>query len=153
MQEEETHIKVLFRYDSKVLGEEVVETMWAIPIDQAKGLYQLDSIPFYGPPIAPGDTFLAEFDEVEQQLTFREVEEFSGSSVIQVVLMQEPYGTIALRKDLSALGGISEGLNDRFFALEVPPKVDYAPIRELLDSLKQQGCIDFAEPVLSDQHR
>ena len=45
---EEQHIKVLFRYYSDVLEEEVVETMWALPVDETAGLYRLDSIPFYG---------------------------------------------------------------------------------------------------------
>ena len=150
--QEESHVKVLFRYYSTVLDEEVVETMWALPVEKENGLYQLDSIPFYGPDIAPDDIFYAVYDEMEEMLTFREVKQRSGSSVIQVVLMKEPYGTTELREKLSALGCISEGLNDRYFVVEVPVSVDYHPIRLLLRKLMDEGRIEFAEAVLSFQH-
>lgn len=152
MQEEETHVKILFRYYSNILEEETVETMWALPIDKEKGLYQLDSIPFYGPDIAPDDIFYAEYDADEEMLTFREISQYSGNSVIQVVLMQEPYGTTELREQLSALGCISEGLNDRYFVAEVPASVDYKPVQTLLQTLESEGRIEFAEAVLSSQH-
>jgi len=152
MQEEEAHVKVLFRYYSDILEEETVETMWALPVDKGNGLYQLDSIPFYGPGIAPDDIFYAEYDEDEEILTFREVKQRSGSSVIQVVLMQEPFGTTELREQLSALGCISEGLNDRYFVAEVPASVYYKPVQTVLKTLEGEGRIEFAEAVLSSRH-
>lgn len=150
--QEEPHVKVLFRYYSNILEKETVETMWALPIDKEKGLYQLDSIPFYGPDIAPDDIFYAEFDEDEEMLTFREVRQHSGSSVIQVVLMQEPYGTTELREQLSILGCITEGLNDRYFVAEVPASIEYKPIQTLLETMEGEGRIEFAEAVLSTKH-
>lgn len=126
--------------------------MWALPVDKANGLYQLDSIPFYGPDIAPDDIFYAEYDEDEEMLTFRKVKQRSGSSVIQVVLMQEPYGTTELREQLSTLGCISEGLNERYFVAEVPVSVDYHPIQSFLRTLMDEGRIDYAEAILSSQH-
>ena len=150
--QEEAHVKVLFRYYSNILEEETVETMWALPVDKANGLYQLDSIPFYGPDIAPDDIFYAEYDEDEEMLTFQEVKQPSGSSVIQVVLMQEPYCTKELREQLSALGCISEGLNDQYFVAEVPASVDYKPVQTLLKTLEGEGRIEYAEAVLSSQH-
>jgi hypothetical protein len=152
MQEEGSHVKVLFRYYSNILEEETVETMWALPVDTANGLYQLDSIPFYGPDIAPDDVFCAEYDEDEEMLTFREVKQQSGNSVIQVVLIQEPYGTTELREQLSAFGCISEGLNERYFVAEVPAAVDYEPVQSLLRKLMDEGRIEYAEAVLSVKH-
>ena len=150
--QEESHVKVLFRYYSNILEEETVETMWALPIDKENGLYQLDSIPFYGPDIAPDDIFYAEYDEDEEMLAFREVRQRSGSSVIQVVMMQEPFGTTEVREQLSALGCISESLNDRYFVAEVPGSIDYKPIQSLLSTLMNDGRIEYAEAVLSSQH-
>jgi hypothetical protein len=152
MQQEKSHVKVLFRYYSNILEEETVETMWALPVDMAKGLYQLDSIPFYGPDVAPDDVFYAEYSEEEGMLIFREVRQRSGSSVIQVVLMQEPYGTTEIREQLSALGCISEALNERYFVVEVPALVDYHPIQSHLRMLMDAGRIEYAEAVLSSQH-
>ena len=152
MQEEESHVKVLFRYYSNILEEETVETMWARTVDKDDGIYQLGSIPFYGPGIAPGDLFYAEYDSDEDMLTFKEVRQYSGSSVIQVVLMQEPYGTTDLREQLSTLGCISEGLNEKYFVAEVPAPIDYGPIQTLLRTLMNEGKIEYAEAVLSSQH-
>jgi len=68
----EDYVKILFRYYSDVLEEETVETMWATIVDQEKGYYKIDNIPFYGSPVASDDIVFAEFDEVEQMLTYRE---------------------------------------------------------------------------------
>ncbi|GAB4092005.1 DUF4265 domain-containing protein [Flaviaesturariibacter terrae] len=149
---EEQHVKVLIRYESDILDQVVVETMWAIPVDEAAGLYRLDSIPFYGPPIATDDIFFAEYVEEEQMLTFREVRERSGNSIVQVVLMQEPFDTAPLRGELMELGCPSEGLNDRYFVLEVPADVDYSPVKKRLEELEAAGTIEYAEPVLSERH-
>ncbi len=73
------YAKVLFRYYSNVLDEVVVETMWAEIIDDTKGIYKLDSIPFYGPSIATDDLFLAEYDEDENYIVYKETIEYSGN--------------------------------------------------------------------------
>src|SRR5687768_15032998 len=125
MQEEEQHVKVLFRYYSDILEQEITETMWAIEVDAAQGLYRLDSIPFYGPDIASDDIFFAAYDAAEEMLTFREVREPSGNSILQVVIMMEPYNDVQIREKLSELGCLSESLNERFFAVEVPAALDY----------------------------
>src|SRR4051794_28757546 len=101
--QEDQHVKVLIRYESSILGEVVAETIWAIPVNKAAGLYRLDSIPFYGPPIASDDIFFAEFDEDEQMLTFREVRQHSGNTIVQIVLMEEPYDAARLRGELMEL--------------------------------------------------
>ncbi|RYZ84365.1 MAG: DUF4265 domain-containing protein [Proteobacteria bacterium] len=150
--QEEQHVEVLFRYHSDVLEEEVVETMWAVPVDEAAGLFRLDSIPFYGPPIATDDIFFAEHDADEEALTFREVREYSGNSIVQVIVMREPFGTTELRGRLMELGCPSEGLNDRFFVVEVPASVDYGPVKAFLSELAASEQIGYAEPVLSEEH-
>lgn len=144
-------IKVLFHYHSSVLDEEVAEIMWAIPVDIANGICQLDSIPFYGPPIASDDIFYAEYNE-EEVLTFREVREHSGNSILQVLMMQRPYDTWALREKIKALGCLSESINDRYFVAEVPASVDYRPVQTLLSELEASAQIGYAEPVLSYRH-
>jgi hypothetical protein len=61
-------VKILFRFHCDVLDEETVETMWATIVDKDKGLYKLDSIPFYAPLVASDDIVFAEFDDQEQML-------------------------------------------------------------------------------------
>lgn len=79
---DDNHVKILFRFHSNVLDEETVETMWAEIVDKEKGLYKLDSIPFYAPSVASDDIVFAEYDEQEQMLTYRETVEYSGNSTV-----------------------------------------------------------------------
>lgn len=50
--------------------------MWAIIVDEEKGLYKLDSIPFYAPDIASNDIIFAAFDNDEKMLIYRETVEY-----------------------------------------------------------------------------
>jgi hypothetical protein len=146
------HVKILFRYFSDILEEEKVETMWTLPVDANKGLYKLDNIPFYGPLVAPGDIIYAEFDENEQMLTYRHTEESCGSSVVQVVLMDKTADTNHIRDIFNTMGCPSEKFAEGYFAMEIPSKVDYRPVKQKLNQLKEEGAIDYGEPCLSDNH-
>ena len=48
MEAEEKSVKILTKYFSDVLDEIVVETLWAEVVDEEKGWYKVDNIPFYG---------------------------------------------------------------------------------------------------------
>ena len=80
-------VKILFRFYSDVLEQEMVEMMWAKVIDEVSGLYKLDNIPFYAPHIASDDIIYAEYDEDEERLTYRHTVEPSGNSTIHVIVM------------------------------------------------------------------
>src|SRR5436190_6492772 len=88
-QTQDNHVKILFRYHSSVLDEWTVETMWAEIVDAEKGLYKLDSIPFYGPLVASDDIIFAEYDNGQERLTYRRIVENSGNSIITVVIMDK----------------------------------------------------------------
>jgi hypothetical protein len=145
--------KILFRYYSDVLDEEVVETMWAEIIDKEKGIYKLDSIPFYGPQIATDDLFLAEYNEVEERMTYKETIEYSGNSIIQVVILKEGFDKEIIRERLKLIDCLSEGLNKKYFSLEIIKNIDYSVVKTLLDEYKNSAIIDYAEPCLSEKHR
>lgn len=144
--------KIIFRYFSDVLDEEIVETMWAETLDEENGIYKLDSIPFYGPLIATDDIFYAEFDENEGGLTFREVIEYSGNSIVQIVITEENFNKETLRDELSHLNCHSEALNATFFSVKILEAIDYKPIKSLLDNYEDNGIISYAEPILSAKH-
>ena len=147
-----TSKKIIFRYYSDVLEEEIVETMWAEIIDEENNVYKLDSIPFYGPLIATNDIFHAEFDENEGGLTFKEVIEYSGNSIVQVVITQEDFDKEIIRDELRDLNCQSEGLNDQFFSVEILEEIDYKTIKSLLDKYEESGVLSYAEPILSAKH-
>lgn len=147
------HEKIVFKYHSDVLDELTVETMWAQRIDPANGIYKLDSIPFYGPLIATDDEFFAEFDELEQRLTYRRTTKHSGNSIVQVIMTTDELDKQVIRDELKEHNCLSEGLNEKFFSVEILKSTDYRTIKQLLTKYEQQGILEFAEPCLSEKHQ
>lgn len=145
--------KIKFRYFSAVLEEETVETMWAEIVDAEKGIYKLDSIPFYGPSIASDDIFYAQYDEYEKSIIFKEIIKSSGNSVVQIIIMKDDYDKEVLRKKLLNLGCNSEGVNDKYFVIEILEKINYNSIKTLLDKYENEEIIGYAEPILSIKHQ
>lgn len=150
---QDTHKKILFKYYSTYLEEVVSETMWAETVDEEKGYYKLDNIPFFGPLIATDDIFRAEYDENEKFLIHKETIESSGNSILQVLVLQEGFDKEIIREKLKAINCVSEGLNDTFFAVEIVKNVDYSIVKNLLNEYEANSIIEFAEPCLSDKHR
>ncbi len=146
-------VKILFRFHSDIFDQEMVETMWATIVSKEKGLYKLDNIPFYAPLVASDDIVFAEFDNQEEMLTYRKTVEYSGNSTIQVVLMDETMDIILIRNSFQELGCVSEKVNDGYFSMEIPEKVNYKPIKQKLEELEQKEIIGYAEPCLSNKHR
>ena len=150
---DDNYVKILFRFHSDVLDEETVETMWATIVDKDKGLYKLDSIPFYAPLVASEDIVVAEFDDYEQMLTYCKTVEYSGNSTIQIILMDKTKDINQIRDTFKEFGCVSEKVNEGYFSMEVPSTVDYKNIKEKLDELEMQETIGYAEPCLADGHR
>ena len=150
---DDNYVKILFRFHSDVLEEETVETMWATIVDKDKGLYKLDSIPFYAPLVASDDIVFAEIDEQEKMLTYRKTVEYSGNSTVQIVLMDNSKDINQIRDLFKELGCVSEKVNEGYFSMEIPSTVDYKNIKNKLDELETQGKIGYAEPCLADGHR
>ncbi|MDP3393069.1 DUF4265 domain-containing protein [Sediminibacterium sp.] len=153
MTQEDNYVKILFRFYNQVLDEETVETMWATVVDSDKGLYKLDSIPFYAPLVASDDIVFAEFDVQEQMLTYRKTVEYSGNSTVQIVLMDKSKDINQIRDLFKELGCVSEKVNEGYFSMKIPAIVDYKKIKNKLDELEAQETIGYAEPCLADGHR
>ncbi|WP_431241590.1 DUF4265 domain-containing protein [Flavobacterium sp. P21] len=149
----ETHKKILFKYYSDYLEDNVSETMWAEIIDLEKGLFKLDNIPFFGPLIATEDLFYAEFDEKENRFVYKETIENSGNSIVQVLILEKGFDQEIIREKLKAINCQSEGLNETLFAVEIVRDVDYSLVRSILNEYEGQEIIEYAEPCLSDKHR
>jgi len=106
--------------------------LWADIVDVEKGLYKLDSIPFYAP-VASDDIVFAEYDDTEQMLTYRKSVEHSGNSTIQVVLMDPKTDINNIRDIFSNMGCVSEKLNDGYFSMEIPFDKDYTLVRQKIN--------------------
>ena len=88
---EERKVRILFRFYSDLLEEDMVETMWADIVNANLGHYRLDSIPFYVPFIATDDIVQAEYDDVEEMLLYKETVSPSGNSTLWVVIINDKY--------------------------------------------------------------
>ncbi|WP_426485105.1 DUF4265 domain-containing protein [Flavobacterium sp. 2] len=150
---QETHKKILFKYYSDYLEDNVSETMWAEIIDLEKGLFKLDNIPFFGPLIATDDLFFAEFDEKENRFVYKETIENSGNSIVQVLILEKGFDKEIIREKLKAINCQSEGLNETLFAVEIVRDVDYSLVKSILNEYESEEIIEYAEPCLSDKHR
>lgn len=148
---EDNLVKILFRFYSDILEEETVETMWASVVDSEKSLYKIDNIPFYVF-VACGDTVFAEYDELEEMITYRETVEYSGNSTIHVILLNGVSDVLSIRNTLKELNCESEGLNEKYFALQVPKAVNYQTIKAHLEDLEIKETLSYSESCLSDKH-
>ena len=148
MEAEEKSVKILTKYFSDVLDEIVVETLWAEVVDEEKGWYKVDNIPFYGAEFSCGDVVLAEYDEAEMCLVYRKVVEHSGNSTVQVVIFEIE----SLREEFNELGFSSEKVGSSYFVLEIPFDKNYNIIYTKLLALQDKGLLEFAESVLSEKH-
>ncbi len=146
------HQQILARYHSEFLEETVDETFWGLVLDERKGLFQVNNIPFYGAEFANGDKIHALFDNKMGIWVYQKIVEHSGHSTIQVVQSRDGYNMGALQKKLNQLGAYTESLDDTFFVIDLPPNKSYGPIYKELVLLEKNNDIAFAEPVLTEKH-
>jgi len=148
----ENRVKILFRFYSDLLEREMVETVWAKVLNEKSGFYQIDNIPFYIPNIASDDIVHAKFDKEENYLVFQEPVEYSGNSLIRV-LVREQTEINKLRDYFKNLDCTSERNGEKYFAMEIPKNVNYTQIKKELEKLEANGKIEYAEAVLSGNHK
>lgn len=153
MEDSAGHVTVLFTYHSPVLEEPTEEELWAKVVDEAAGVYELVSIPFYGLPLATADRFEAEMDTAQKKLVYCATVLNSGNSVVVVALLDATADLTQIQQDLVGLGCSTEQLNDNYFACAVPKDLFYGEIRSLLEDYEQQETIEFAETKLSAKHQ
>lgn len=146
-------VKILFSFHSNIFDEQMVETVWANKVDKEQEYYKIDNIPFYIPLVASEDIVFAEFDETEQMLTYRKTIEYSGRTVVQVVILDKTTQTNIIRDMFFELGCESEKANEGYFSMEIPANLDYKPIKKELNRLENAEIIGYAEPTISDKHR
>ena len=145
-------VNILFRFYSDVLDAETTEILQAEVVNAAYNYYRLSSIPFYASKIAVGDLVWAEFKDDYSMLVYRTTVERSGNSTIQVIVTKNKIDINKLEKTFNALGGITQKLNGKHFAMSVPAETDYAPIKRKLYELQKEQLIDYAESFISDKH-
>lgn len=143
---------VLFRFHSNLFDEEIIETITCEVIDLDSGIYRVHGIPFYAPMVAPDDLIYAEFNEEEGMTTYEETTEHSGSSVVQVVKLEEETDIQEIIELFTEKGCRIEKHSENYFAMEVHYDLDYAPVKETLEELEAEKIASYAEPTISEKH-
>lgn len=149
----DTHQKVVFKYYSDYLEDTISETMWAEIIDLEKGYFKLDNIPFFGPLIATGDLFYAEYDANENRFIYKKTIQSSGNSIVQVIVLDKDFEKQNVIEKLQEINCVSEVLNEIFFAVEITKETDYSIVKTVLTEFEAISVLQFAEPCLSEKHR
>ena len=155
--EQENFREILFQYESNITNEEITEALWAEIVNAEENQYMLYSIPLHGFMIAPGDIFVAVEEEVEGEtfLVFDHVTNYSGKSVIQVIIPEEEHTAEVEEKlnDLASEGCHLDKINENIILMAVPFEVDFNAVKSLLDGLAATEVLDYAEPIISDKHQ
>lgn len=137
-------VVLVYKDSEGVIAE---ESVWVQPIGKN---YKVDNIPFYAPNLALNDVISVEDDE--GTLYFDELVEPSGHSTLQVIFFKPDEANRVL-KAVEQMGCQWEGMKDQpYFAIDIPPDVDYKQVRQFLDQEFDNKTLDFKEACLSDQH-
>ncbi len=146
-------MKILFRFYSEQLEQDMVETMWADIVNANLGHYKLDSIPFYVPFVATDDIVQAEYDDVEEMLLYKETVEASGNSTLWIVIINDKADADEIREVFYEMDCLSDSSSSHFFTMEVKAEINYHVIKNKLNELKAEGMIDYMEGCLSVNHQ
>jgi hypothetical protein len=155
--EQENFREVVFQYQSNITNEEVNEVLWAEVINAEDNVFMLYSIPLHGFMIAPGDIFVAVEEEIEGEtmFVFDHVSNYSGNSVLQIIIPEEQ-NTPEVEQKLNTLTEQNchiEKINENIILMAVPFEVDYQEVKSLIETLAVAELIDYAEPIISDKHQ
>jgi hypothetical protein len=67
--------------------------------------------------------------------------------------MDKNYDLNSIRKIFEEMNCESEKLNEGYFAMEIPAKVDYKTAKQKLEELETNEIIGYAESCLSENHQ
>ena len=142
--------KVRFEFYNEVLDRDEVETIWATVIDQDKGFYKLDNIPFFVKSFAADDIVKAErvdkgFPKVVSLI------KKSGNSTINIIFLDKDNKEFKKKilKRLNDLGVEYQGLEsliNGYCSLNVTKDIDYKLVFDFLT--EESGELDFREACI-----
>jgi hypothetical protein len=137
--------KVRFRLDPENGRGVETEDMWAESLGDSR--YRLLNSPFFTFGVSAEDIVLAE--QAGDSLAFRRVLSRGGHSTYRLYLQNgETIQSSNFNehwKPISSLGATFENANDRFVAVDIPPKCDVQEIYRLLQAGEDDGFWAFEE--------
>ncbi|HEX4748446.1 MAG TPA: DUF4265 domain-containing protein [Bryobacteraceae bacterium] len=143
---DENYKKIIFelQQDEDGYPPDKWESLWAFETEP--GLYCVDNIPFYVRGISSGDVISAE--DKGGQLLFRNLVLPSSNSVFRLYV-SDADDVQGVRDEFRALGCETELSNlPKLVAVEIPGKVDFGPVGNLLGQGAGIGRWEYEEGVL-----
>lgn len=140
--------KIIFRFWNDILDEDYVERVWAEPIDEEKGYYKIDNIPYFVTSYSDGDVVRVEKEDDE--LVVRELIEPSGNTTINIIFFEHADKKQVLDK-LTSFGCEYEGMENfikGYYSVNIPEQINYQPIYSLLNELELAEQLSFREACL-----
>ena len=140
-------VKVYFDFFNTVLNEDYTESLWAIVVDESKGYYALDNIPFFVESYSYKDVVYAILEN--GRLTVQDLIEESGHSTLQIILFK-PEHEPEVQQRLEILGCSWEGSHlPDYFSVDVPAQIEYSLISTYLESQAEQEVLAYREACLA----
>jgi len=148
--ESKHHVKIIVPLEQDEDGYPPAgsERLWALHLGE--GRYQLDNIPFFARDLALGDVVSAVPEEGAEEgvLRYEQVLQSSGHSTFRILVHDESQVPEACRL-LEQLGcGTERSHLPRLVAIDIPPRVPLADVREALAPGVSQGRWDYEEACL-----
>jgi hypothetical protein len=140
-------VKVYFDFFNTVLDEDYTESLWAIIIDEKKGYYALDNIPFFVESYSYKDVVYAVPDA--GRLLVQDLIEESGHSTLQIISFKPDHKS-EVQQHLESLGCSWEGSHlPNYFSVDAPAQIEYGPIKAYLTSQEEQEILAYREACLA----
>jgi hypothetical protein len=139
-----TRKKMLFRLptaDEEGWPPATIEGIWVVPRGDRD--YQVDNIPFFVKGVSWLDIVTGTMKNGE--LWFEKVAAWGGHRTLRVIVFDASQMATVLA-DLHTLGCGSEVSHlPQLAAVDIPPKIDPAPVRALLRAGREKGTMDYEE--------
>ncbi len=151
MRDDENTVEVQFPLDVQDGWPPVpVESLWCVPVDDAKGHYRVDNVPLFVLGVAWRDLILAERED--GSLVYRAVLEPSGHSVLRV-LIDPDADPEAFAIALTERGaGVQRTPIESLLTVDLAPDFDAAELLLWLDEAEAAGLLEWEEGALSGAH-
>lgn len=153
---DEGRVRVKFRLIQDELGypPATSEMLWAVPIGES--LFCLDNIPFFVRGVSCFDVIQAR-KATDGPLEYERLMEPRGHSTLRVIFHDTRDDPRAiqdrvddLRNRMRSLGCSSERSHmPRLVAFDIPPEVDFALIRAILDTGEKQQLWEYEEATIA----
>ncbi|PVY40264.1 uncharacterized protein DUF4265 [Pontibacter virosus] len=140
--------KIVFKFWNDILDEDYVEGVWAETVDEEKGHYKIDNIPFFVTSYSVGD--IVQVEEEYEELVVKDLVEPSENSTLNIKFSKGADKDETLEKLVSYGCNYEsmENLIPGYYSVNVPSSVSYQPVYKFLKELEIREQLGFREACL-----